>query len=111
MNKIGRVLGGIIFAILFFWTPVVNLSLWGLLLILACVFTLCLHLRKQRKHSGKWVMHWDIFLQHLLLGGVVLSCFTLYVLREISSLPIIMAGVLGAVAVYATLLGLTKEDN
>ncbi|NLO20768.1 MAG: hypothetical protein GX119_02045 [Syntrophomonadaceae bacterium] len=109
--NIWRVLGGITFAVLFFWTPLLNLSLWGLLLILACISSLSLHLAEQRKHTGKWVMNWDIFLQHLLLGGVVLSCFTLYILRELSSLPIIMAGVLLLVAVYATILGLKKEDD
>lgn len=109
--NIWRVLGGIVFAILFFWTPLLNLSLWGLLLAFGCISMLSLHLSEQRKYSGKWVMNWDIFLQHLLLGGVVLSCFTLYIFREHTFWPIILAGVLLLVAVYAAILGLRKEDT
>jgi hypothetical protein len=56
-------------------------------------------------------MNWDLFLQHLLLGGVVLSCFTLYIFREHTFWPIILAGVLLLVAVYAAILGLRKEDT
>lgn len=62
------------------------------------------HLRKLRNYNGKWVMNWDTFLQNMLLGGVVLSCFTLYLLREFDLLPINMAGLLLGVALCAGLM-------
>ncbi len=111
MNSVWRVLGGIIFVVLFFWTPVVNITLWILLLIVGSVSFIGIHLREQKNCPGKWVMHWDLFLQNLLVGGVVLSCFTLYIFRGIKLLPIIMAGVLLSVALYAAFMALKKETT
>ncbi len=111
MNNVWRILGGIIFGILFFWTPLVNLSLWILLLIISSVSFIIVHLREQRNCSGKWVINWDIFLQHMLVGGVVLSCFTIYIFRELNLLPIILAGSLFAVALYAGSMALKKENT
>lgn len=111
MNNIWRILGGIVFALLFFLTPVVNIFLWVLMLILGCVYFIVTHLRKQRIGSGNWVMDWNIFLQNMLLGGVILSCFTLYVFREVEYMPIIMAGLLFGVALYSGLMAIKKDDG
>lgn len=108
MSNVWRFLGGIIFAILFFWMPFVNIVLWVLMLVLSCAYFVSIHLRKQRNCTGKWVMDWDIFLQNMLLGGVVLSCFTIYLFRGFALLPIIMAGLLLGVALYAGLMALKK---
>ena len=53
---------------------------------------------------------WDLFLQHLLLGGWSYPALP-SIFRELSTWPIILAGVLVLVAVYATVLGLKKEDS
>ncbi|KUG02779.1 hypothetical protein ASZ90_019855 [hydrocarbon metagenome] len=110
-NNVWRILGGIIFVILFFWTPLINISLWILLLIIGGVSFISVHLREQRNYSGKWVIKWDIFLQHMLVGGVVLSCFTMYIFRDLKLLPIILAGSLLAVALYAGLMAIKKENT
>lgn len=110
MSNIWRFLGGIIFTVLFFWMPLVNIFLWVLLLILACAYFASIHLRKQRNFTGKWVMDWDIFLQNILVGGVVLSCFTLYLFRGLELLPVIMAALLLGVTLYAALIALKKND-
>lgn len=111
MSNVWRFLGGIIFAILFFWTPVVNIFLWLLMLILGCAYFICIHLHKQRNGTGKWVMDWNIFLQNMLLGGIVLSCFTLYLFRGFELLPIVMTGLLLGVALYSGLMALKKDDG
>lgn len=111
MSNVWRFFWGIIFAILFFWTPFINIFLWVLMLILGCSYVISIRLHKQRKDTGKWVMDWNIFLQNMLLGGMILSCFTLYLFRGFELLPIIMAGLLLGVALYSVLMALKKDDG
>lgn len=111
MRKFWQVLGGIVFAILFFLTPLVNILLWVLLLIIGSVSFISIHLRKQGANSGQWVMHWDIFVQHMLIGLLVLSPFALRLFWDLEILPLIMVGLFLMVALYAVLMGLKKEDT
>jgi len=111
MNNVWLFLGGITFVILFFWTPFINIFLWVLMLILGCSYFISVHLRKHRNATGKWVMDWNIFWENMLLGGMVLSCFTLYLFRGLELLPIIMAGLLLSVALYSGLMALKKADG
>lgn len=111
MINVRRHLEGIIFAVLFFWTPFFNIFLWVLMLILGCAYFISNHLRNQRNGTGKWVMDWNIFLQNILLGGVILSCFALYLFRGFELMPIIMAGLLLGVVLYSGLMALKKDDG
>ncbi|NLV21951.1 MAG: hypothetical protein GXY49_08185 [Syntrophomonadaceae bacterium] len=54
-------------------------------------------------------MHWNVFWQNLLVGVVILSCFTLYIFRGYGWLLVIMAGMLLGVMLYAVLMALNKE--
>jgi hypothetical protein len=109
MRNVRHALEGIIFAVLFFWTPFINLVLWVLLLILGCVYFISNHLREQRDYPGKWIMHWDVFWQNLLVGGLILLCFTLYIFRGYERLLVIMVGMLLGAMLYAVLMALNKE--
>ncbi|HBQ25727.1 MAG TPA: hypothetical protein DD791_04985 [Syntrophomonas sp.] len=111
MRNFRQVLGGIVFAILFFLTPLVNILLWVLLLIIGSIYFISIHLREQEANSGSWVMHWDIFLQHMLVGFLILLPFTLYLFRDLTILPLIMVGLFLMVTLYAGLMGLKKENT
>jgi hypothetical protein len=111
MSKFWQVLGGIVFVILFFSAPLVNVLLWVLLLVISSVSFISIHLREQRNYPGKWVMHWDIFIQHMLVGLLVLSPFALGLFWDLEILPMLMVGLFLMVALYATLMGLKKEDT
>lgn len=111
MRNYWQVLGGIVFAILFFLTPLVNILLWVLLLIIGSVSFIRIHLREQEANPGQWVMHWDIFIQHMLIGLLILSPFALRLFWDLQILPMIMVGLFLMVALYAGLKGLKKEDK
>ncbi len=111
MRNLWQVLGGIVFAILFFLTPLVNILLWVLLLIIGSIYFISIHLREQEANSGPWVMHWDIFLQHMLVGFLILFPFTLYLFRDINILPLLIVGLFIMVTLYAVLMGLKKENT
>ena len=111
MRNFRQVLGGIVFAILFFLTPLVNILLWVLLLIIGSIYFISIHLREQEANPGPWVMHWDIFLQHMLVGFLILLPFTLYLFRDLTILPLLIVGLFLMVTLYAGLMGLKKENT
>ena len=111
MRNLWQVLGGIVFTILFFFTPLVNILLWVLLLIIGSIYFISIHLREQEANPGPWVMHWDIFLQHMLVGFLILFPFTLYLFRDINILPLLIVGLFIMVTLYAVLMGLKKENT
>ncbi len=111
MRNFWQMLGGIVFAVLFFLTPLVNILLWVLLLIIGSVSFISIHLHEQEANSGQWVMHWNIFIQHMLVGLLVLSPFALRLFWDLDILPMLMVGLFLMVALYASLKGLKKEDT
>ena len=111
MRNFWQVLGGIVFAILFFLTPLVNILLWVLLLIIGSICFISIHLREQEANSGPWIMHWEIFLQHMLVGFLIFLPFTMYLFRDLTILPLLIVGLFLMVALYAGLMGLKKEDK
>lgn len=106
MRNLWQVLGGIIFVILFFLTPLVNILLWVLLLIIGSIYFISI-----RANLGPWVMHWDVFLQHMLVGFLILLPFTMYLFRDLTILPLLIVGLFLMVTLYAGLMGLKKEDT
>lgn len=111
MRNFWQALRGIVFAILFFSTPLVNILLWVLLLIIGSIYFISIHIREQEANPGRWVMHWDIFIQHMLVGLLVLSPFALGLFWDLEILPMLMVGLFIMVALYAGLMGLKKEDT
>jgi len=111
MRNFWQVLGGIVFVILFFSAPLVNILLWVLLLIIGSVSFISIHLRKQKANLGQWVMHWDIVIQHMLVGLLVLSPFALRLFWDLEAFPMLIVGLFIMVTLYAALTGLKKEDT
>lgn len=66
---------------------------------------------EQEANPGPWVMHWDVFLQHMLVGFLILLPFTMYLFRDLTILPLLIVGLFLMVTLYAGLMGLKKENT